>query len=405
VSNHPSAISPKNIEPKPANQLNARPDKSKATEKIMELEGLKHRNARIAVTQLNEYAQAYLILGQYGKARDLLLHAEAGIPGMYQTISQLATLYQLLGKSEDAEQWQAKLLSIHPTSKDSSEWIAGQLLKLKSQANPENWLSRNEIEGLKFGMEKWPKYNLNKNYRILAWQIETQILEQQKYKSGFDIGISELYLALGNCYLLIHGPEAAIRQYERAIDQGNPKKLLIRKRIELANEIKTGKIKLKEKPEFKKLDTYLNQTKKSLKAFQDRMHKRENRVLNAEKERIKQANNPYILASTLKNPPPQPGNDEIPDSLFNNEKPATDTTENGNMNNSAVSNTLHTQTARRSGSSIWWWIGGISIVGAVIVYLYNRFFFNPIATNESEEESTTTVPPPAKRGNRPRNVD
>lgn len=180
------------------------------------------------------YATSLIYLGKYDEAKKILLEIENKQPNIYETSSNLGTLYELTGDNKNALIWIEKALKLNTESHHGSEWIHVAILKKKlGLINSENILN------LDFGNEEIPKTNLNKEQlQKLVDDLTYQLSERNQFVKPKENIVGRLYFDLGNALAINLDLESAIKAYKLSKEYGYQNAILDKRLVHFQEIVK-----------------------------------------------------------------------------------------------------------------------------------------------------------------------
>lgn len=195
----------------------------------------------------NDYGVQLIFNGKFEEAKAVFVDIEKKHPGIYQTATNLGTIYEVLGKNDSALIWIKKGIKRNPDSHNGSEWIHVRILEAKLNKN-DNWkyLNNHSLLKLNFGTTETPIYKGKVDLRELAAQIETQLSERISFIPPKDPIIAQLLFDLGNTVAIIEEVESALSIYKMAEEYGYSSDVLktrkkhfiaLNKRAKVADEV------------------------------------------------------------------------------------------------------------------------------------------------------------------------
>ena len=223
----------------------------KANEPIVWNSRLKKLEAVMAgeptIRDRSDYGGVLVHLGQYEKARDVLIEAERVTPGDYAVASNLGTAYELLGENEKALEWIKRGMERNPDSHRGTEWVHVKILEAKiAVAKDPAWLSRNSVLGVDFGTAPRPaltgvagasrntqREEANRVRRGAAYQLS----ERFQFVKGPDPFVGDVTFDLANAIAVGRNVEEAEDIYLLAQEYGAPRSALAGIRRKLMREI------------------------------------------------------------------------------------------------------------------------------------------------------------------------
>ena len=159
--------------------------------------------------------------GQYLKAKQIFQDIEQKTPGLYQTASNLGTVYELLGQNDSALYWIKRAVEINPNSHNGSEWIHVKILEAKAKANgDEKYLWTYSILSLDFGDDKTPVNKNNLDLQNLRDHLYDQLNERMSFIKPKDPIVAQLLFDLGNVSALTRDATSGLQIYQSAKDYG-----------------------------------------------------------------------------------------------------------------------------------------------------------------------------------------
>jgi len=175
-----------------------------------------------------------IYLGKYDEAKKILLEIESKQPNIYETSSNLGTLYELTGDNKNALIWIEKALKLNTESHHGSEWIHVAILKKKL-----GLISSENILNLDFGNEETPKTNLNKEQlQKLVNDLSYQLSERNQFVKPKESIVARLYFDLGNALALNLDLESAIKAYNLSKQYGYKNPILDKRLVSFQEIIK-----------------------------------------------------------------------------------------------------------------------------------------------------------------------
>lgn len=195
----------------------------------------------------SDYGGVLVHLGQYEKARDVLLEAERISPGDYAVASNLGTAYELLGENEKALEWIGLGMKRQPDSHGGTEWVHVKILEAKiALARDPKWLSNHSVLGVDFGTEPRPALSgaayasresqLAEANRVISGAAY-QLSERFQFVKGPDPFVGDVTFDLANAIAVGRSVEAAEDIYQLALEYGAPRAALAETRRKLMHEI------------------------------------------------------------------------------------------------------------------------------------------------------------------------
>jgi len=199
-----------------------------------------------SVRTRSNYAGALVHLGEYAKARDILLEAERLSPGDYAVAANLGTAFELLGDNENALKWIKIGVSRNPGSHDGTEWVHVKILEAKiAVAKDPAWLNDHSVVGADFGGEAVPKFIAPKtgnseerrDPQALIESISYQLKERLEFVTPPDPYVGDLLFDLANALAVSDSVNVAVGVYEKARQFQASKTELLSKRLSLVHDI------------------------------------------------------------------------------------------------------------------------------------------------------------------------
>lgn len=203
------------------------------------------------IEDYSDYGAVLVYLGRYKEALKVFKEIESISPGRYETASNMGTVYELLGKNENAYKWIEKAIKIRPEAHDSSEWLHLKILEVKIKG--ENYLKTNFLLGTNFGNKLIPESKLsNKQLNILKLAIYSQLDERISFIKPPDPIVGLLLFELGNICAIVDDATSAYEIYQKASEYGYSSRLFD-KRFKLVSDLQS---KITEKTYTAKLKIY-----------------------------------------------------------------------------------------------------------------------------------------------------
>jgi tetratricopeptide (TPR) repeat protein len=148
-----------------------------------------------SIEYYSDYGVALIMLGEYQKAKTVFLRIEKKIPNLYQTASNLGTLYELAGKADSALYWIKKSVRINPNSHEGSEWIHIRILEFKLNKHKDYHRS---VLQLNFGREAKPSNPQHYDLRKLESHLSHQLQERINFIAAPDPIVANMLFDYGN---------------------------------------------------------------------------------------------------------------------------------------------------------------------------------------------------------------
>lgn len=180
------------------------------------------------VAYLSDKGLILILRKEYKEALQLYLDIEKRAPNRYSTASNLGTVYELMGKNEEALKWIKKAVSINPKSHMESEWIHVKILEAKIKG--EAYFTGKFLLDVDFGdadqpLSEYSQHKLNKLDSALYYQLNERI----SFIKPKDKIISVLLFELGNVRMLKKNFRDANALFEKANEYGLQGELLERR--------------------------------------------------------------------------------------------------------------------------------------------------------------------------------
>ena len=196
------------------------------------------------IRQRSDYGGVLVYLGEYAKARDVLLEAERVSPGDYAVASNLGTAYELLGENTKALEWIQAGMQRDPASHEGTEWVHVKILEAKmALARDPHWLLENSVLGVDFGSDDRPRLmsatsihqqeELERIMRGAGYQLRERL---QFARPPEDI-VSNVLFDLGNAVAVAGDVGVAEEVYGIAWDYAAEPSHLLRIRRDFMREI------------------------------------------------------------------------------------------------------------------------------------------------------------------------
>lgn len=206
---------------------------------------------RNRIEDYSDYGAVLVYLGRYKEALKVFKEIESISPGRYETASNMGTVYELLGKNENAYKWIEKAIKIKPEAHDSSEWLHLKILEVKIKGN--KYLKTNFLLGTNFGNKLIPESSLsNKQLNVLKFAIYSQLDERISFIKPPDPIVGLLLFELGNICAIVDDATSAYEIYQKASEYGYSSRLFD-KRFKLVSDLQS---KLTEKTYTAKMKIY-----------------------------------------------------------------------------------------------------------------------------------------------------
>jgi len=209
--------------------LTHRRPKSEILEKIDELRRKSTANPDDLDVQ-NDLAVYLARAGELSEALKILKQIEETKPGLYNTATNLGTVYELKGDVENAIHWILTGIARNPKSHEGSEWLHVRILEVKQQleADPD-WLKTHSVLGLDFGDEPTPRRPESLEAAGEALTLETltlhlgyQLGERVPLVDPPDPIVGDLLFDYANCKALSGDVELATALLDLAESYGAP---------------------------------------------------------------------------------------------------------------------------------------------------------------------------------------
>ncbi|MDB5256793.1 MAG: hypothetical protein JWM14_1488 [Chitinophagaceae bacterium] len=173
-----------------------------------------------SIEDYNDYGVQLAYLKRYKKALAVFQHIEQMKPGLYNTMANMGTTYELLGQDKLALEWIKKAVAKNPDSHYGSEWFHVKILEAKIKG-PSSWNSIFLI-GTDFGTDSIPKSNLSKKeLNKLTEAMFRQLIERMKFIKPKDEMMALLLLfEYGNIAALAEDATSSYRIYKIAKEYG-----------------------------------------------------------------------------------------------------------------------------------------------------------------------------------------
>lgn len=196
-----------------------------------------------SVENLNDFAVALILAGDYAKAITILHSVEARYPGQYRTAANLGTAYELTGNNTEALRWIKEGVRRNPQDHQGTEWLHVKIIEAKIQRSMDKaWLLKHYVSGLDFGDGYEPKGTPESSTRDFLGKvhpmaevraaIEYQLQERLKFVSPPDPFIADLYITLGDIDSIHHeGGYGSDEYYEAAKLFGPDKSGIVERRL------------------------------------------------------------------------------------------------------------------------------------------------------------------------------
>ncbi|VXC41408.1 conserved hypothetical protein [Flavobacterium sp. 9AF] len=186
---------------------------------------------------LSDIGLILILQRKYNEALNLYLDIEKKEPNRYSTASNLGTLYELLGKDQQALEWIQKSYQINPASHTNSEWIHINILKSKIKVTSEGQeIASNSLINTNFGVDDYPETTLQKTeLSDLKNQIYYQLNERISFIKPKDKVVATLLYDLANIHFLLKSePKIYLKLYQMAEKYGY-NKMIIKNRLSVIN--------------------------------------------------------------------------------------------------------------------------------------------------------------------------
>jgi tetratricopeptide (TPR) repeat protein len=170
-----------------------------------------------SIEYLSDYAASLIYLKNYNKAKTIYEDIDRKHPNLYTTASNLGTIYELIGKPQQALKWIKKSITLNPDSHNGSEWIHIKILEFK--INNSNDYGKSILE-LDFSDEDIP---VNRNYydlKELSHHIWHQLRERSNFVKPENKIVGNIYFDLGNVLAQTKDVQAALGSYNAAKEYG-----------------------------------------------------------------------------------------------------------------------------------------------------------------------------------------
>jgi len=156
----------------------------------------------------NDLAVGRMLTDRHAEAIELLEDAEKRFPGRAVVAANLGTVYELMGRDEEALRWIREGVRRDPEEHQGSEWLHVKILeaKLALEQDP-RWLETHTVLGVEFGTGELPRMpssmpagETGKSRTTIAVNdaIEYQLLERTTFVRPPDPIIADLYAARGD---------------------------------------------------------------------------------------------------------------------------------------------------------------------------------------------------------------
>ncbi|WP_456313388.1 tetratricopeptide repeat protein [Pseudomonas shirazensis] len=150
---------------------------------------------------LSDKGYILILEKKYDEALSLYLKIERLEPNRYSTASNIGTLYELMGKNEEALKWINKSITINPKSHNGSEWLHSRILEAKIKGKKSQ--TSKFLLNTDFGTEIKPvseldTIQLNKLDKSLNYQLNERI----SFIKPKDNIIAILLFELGNIKII-----------------------------------------------------------------------------------------------------------------------------------------------------------------------------------------------------------
>ena len=215
-------------------QLTHRQPKSVLFQKIRELRQKSTAKPDDLAVQ-NDLAVYLAHDGELNEALAILKKIEEAEPGLYNTATNLGTVYELNGNVEKAIHWIREGVSRNPKSHEGSEWIRVRILEVKQQlAKDPEWLKTHSVLGVDFG--NGPKPQLPENFdgtgqkltlETLTQHLDYQLGERVPLVDPPDAIVGDLLFDYANCKALSGDIELAISLLTLAESYGAPQSQIL----------------------------------------------------------------------------------------------------------------------------------------------------------------------------------
>jgi len=200
---------------------------------LQELDSLWKTNQ--SIEDYNDYGVQLVYLKRYKEALAVFQHIEQLKPGLYNTMANIGTTYELLGQNMLALEWIKKAVAKNPASHHGSEWFHVKILEAKIKG-PSAWNSA-FLLGTDFGTDSIPKSNLSKKeLDTLTEAMFRQLLERMKFIKPKDEMMGILLFEYGNAIALAEDATSSYRVYGIAKTYGYTSELL-NKRYDYAKKL------------------------------------------------------------------------------------------------------------------------------------------------------------------------
>jgi tetratricopeptide (TPR) repeat protein len=197
-----------------------------------------------AVRDRADYGGVLLHLGEFAKAKEVLVEAERLHPGNYQVAANLGTAYELLGDNENALVWIRKGIERNRDSHYGTEWVHVKVLEAKlALAKDPNWLQSHSVLGEDFGsaprpeLKGVPRAEIREKAQRMVMAAGYQLRERLQFVKAPDPLVGDLLFDLANALALHGAVQTSEGVYTLAQEYGAPKAALLQQRVAFARQV------------------------------------------------------------------------------------------------------------------------------------------------------------------------